>query len=190
MKAVAESVAHFYSAHLKSEIMEIWKDIKGYEGKYQVSSIGRVQSLDRIIIGKNGGKYFHNGKVLSPETDKDGYKRLSLCKKHKTVHRLVAEAFIDNPLNKKEVNHKNCIKSDNRIENLEWSTRKENLQHSYDNGLKRQGENSGASKLKEADIKYIRENYPKLSQQKLANMFNVTRPCIGYIIRNQTWTHI
>ena len=87
---------------------EIWKDIPGYEGKYQVSNLGQVRSLK-----------FGKIKILKQE-DKNGYKRIQLKKKHFLVHRLVAICFIDNPLNYPIINHKDEDPSNNRIDNLEW----------------------------------------------------------------------
>jgi hypothetical protein len=115
--------------------MEIWKDIKGYEGLYQVSNLGNVKSLK-----------FKNNIILKGGIDSSGYKVVSLRdynKKQstKTVHRLVAIAFINNTQNKKCVNHINGIKTDNRIENLEWNTYNENMNHSFRTGLRKIGGN-------------------------------------------------
>lgn len=100
---------------------EIWKDIPGYEGKYQVSNIGRVRSLDYINTGKT--------KVMVPHLHY-GYYQILLFKGGKMkcirVHQLVARAFIPNPENKPCIDHINAIKTDNRVENLRWCTYKEN----------------------------------------------------------------
>lgn len=106
---------------------EIWKDIQGYEGLYQVSNLGRVRGIKR-------------NSILKPWTVRGGYLSVNLCKnnlvKKRVVHRLVAEAFIDNPENKPEINHISGNKLDNSISNLEWCTREENIQHSWDEGLR------------------------------------------------------
>ena len=103
---------------------EIFKDIKGYEGLYQVSNLGRIKSLERDIIYPNGKIQHYNEKMLSPNSDKNEYKTIKLCKNGKIkrylVHRLVAEAFIDNPDNLPCVNHKDENKQNNNVENLEF----------------------------------------------------------------------
>lgn len=102
--------------------MEIWKDIKGYEGLYQVSNYGNVKSLNYLRTGKE--------RILKQGTRKGGYKRVALCNngemKFYLVHRLVAEVFLENPRNLPQVNHKDENSSNNHVSNLEWCTPKEN----------------------------------------------------------------
>lgn len=119
---------------------EIWKDIKGYEGIYQVSNLGKVKSLKRKVRAEKGG-YYTKEKELKIFEDNIGYLAVGLTDNGKTkiirLHRLIAEAFIPNPENKPVINHINGIKNDVRIENLEWNTYKENSQHAVKTGLKK-----------------------------------------------------
>ena len=118
---------------------EIWKDVKGYEGLYQVSSKGRVKSLDRYCLTKKGNKRFRACRILKPYTQKDGYKQVdlrnSIKPKTATIHRLVAKAFIPNPHNYPQVNHKDENPSNNCVDNLEWCTTVYN--NRYGNRMKR-----------------------------------------------------
>lgn len=112
---------------------EVWKDIQDYEGYYQVSNLGRVRSVDRIVSHWRGGKQLKKGKMLKPYTDKHGYKHVTLSKDRKgkcvQVHRLVAFAFIPNPNNLKEVNHIDENPSNNCVDNLEWCTKQYNINY-------------------------------------------------------------
>ena len=112
---------------------EVWKDIPGYEGKYQASTLGRIRSLDRIIRNGWGTHSQIKGKVLRPERSNWGYLRVAISQDgrtvRKSVHRLVALAFHKNPDALPEVNHINGNKADNRLENLEWTTTSGNQLH-------------------------------------------------------------
>ena len=117
-------------------MLEIWKDIKGFPN-YRVSNQGQVKSLDRT---KWNGKGQQNilGLILKPLPNGRGYLQVSLSKDGivttRTIHRLVLQAFVTNIHNKRTINHKNGIKTDNRLVNLEWATDLENSQHAWDNG--------------------------------------------------------
>lgn len=113
---------------------EIWKDIKGLEGKYQVSNYGNVRSVDRLVQFKDGRVAHYKGKQMKLRKNQDGYLQVQLCPTSATiktvkVHRLVAEAFIDNPERKKEINHIDENKLNNYADNLEWSDRIHNCNH-------------------------------------------------------------
>lgn len=165
--------------------MEIYKDVIGYEGKYKISNLGNVFSYPKSKCRKE--------KILKPMLLRNGYLRVDLCK-DKTVtrlliHRLVAEAFIENPENKYSVNHKNGIKSDNCASNLEWSTRSENQKHAILTGLRTaKGIKNSQSKLKESEVISIFDDvrpYALISKE-----YNISIPTISDIKRGHTWTHI
>lgn len=109
---------------------EIWKDINGYEGLYQISNFGNVKSVDRISKHSNGDLTL-KGKLLKSVKNSRGYLQVDLCKNGKIkkilIHRLVAQTFLPNPDNKPHIDHINTITTDNRVINLRWVTQKENI---------------------------------------------------------------
>lgn len=140
-----EALQHHYAHNSHHpefvEVNEQWRDIEGFEGYYEVSDRGRVRSVDRVVPRQGLTKSLTcKEQIRKPFVTPKGYERLQLTKngsaKNFFVHILVAKAFITNPEDKPEVNHKNGIKADNRYSNLEWVTSSENQIHAYDNGLK------------------------------------------------------
>ena len=149
---------------------EIWRDIKGYEGLYQISNLGRVKSLGR----KSYSNVCLKDKILNPALEcKNGYKRVCLCKDGKEkrikVHRLVAQAFIPNPDNKPIINHKDGNKINNSVENLEWCTYKENAQHAIKTGLI--DTEKRISNMKKIGKRSYKNNCRKIKQYDLNGIF-------------------
>ncbi len=170
-----------------------WKSIEGYE-QYTLNSKGQIFSS------------FGKGRVLRSSKCGAGYLKVALGAgpgNTKMVHRLIAEALIPNPENKPWVNHKNGIKTDNSLENLEWSTISENHQHACDTGLRKTGKlhhwsrkvKRGAehpsSKLTEEQIltifQYLRQG---LTQKSIAQIFGVTNSMISSIKTGKSWSHL
>lgn len=166
--------------------MEIFKDIKGYEGLYQISNLGRVKSLK-----------FEKHRILKIGITYNGYNVIYLKNinvKINLIHRLIAQAFIPNPDDKRTVNHINGDKTDNRIVNLEWATYSENCQHAYDTGLSHgpKGSINGISKLTESQVLQIRKlaNETDLFQWQIGEMFGVHQNLISRIKNRKIWKHI
>jgi hypothetical protein len=165
--------------------MEVFKTIKGFEN-YEISNLGNVKSLNYNRTKKE--------KLLKKCNDSDGYEVVILCnklgKKTLKVHRLVALHFIDNEDNKKEVNHINGIKTDNRIENLEWCTASENQIHAYKIGL----QINPKRKLTLQQVEYIRQNCRKKylinnipETVIFSQKYNVSVSTINKILRNYSY---
>ena len=162
---------------------EIWKPIAGYEEFYHVSNYGRIKSFKR-----------KKPIILTPALNQNGYLRVHLSldgkKKNFFVHILVATAFIPNPDNKPEVNHRIGWKLNCYVGNLEWSTREENQQHAVDNGLNvaKKGEECYQAKLTNEQVLYIRNNPDNLTQDELAEMFGMKQATISEIQTGKSYT--
>lgn len=174
--------------------MEEFRDIEGYEGLYQVSNLGRVKSLSRIKTNIYGIKYPIKERILKHVTHTEGYLSVALCingkPTTKLVHRLVGQAFLLKDIEKAFINHKNGIKIDNRLDNLEWCTTKENNQHSHDLNLSKKGVDHPNSKLLEKDIFEIRNKLKHLSQTEVSEIYGVSQTLISKIKRNKIWKHL
>lgn len=164
---------------------EKWKDVKGFEGIYQISNLGNVRNIK-------------TSKFLKPSPNKSGYLRVNLSRKDKIkacyVHRLVATAFLEKVTSKEEVNHKDVVKSNNCVKNLEWVNRKENVQHSHSLGINEKnqvkGSRVGISILTESDVIFIKKNQYKYKKNELSKMFNTSESNIYAILSGRSWKHI
>ena len=146
LKIIGENwkAKHILNTYTKGvvKIKEVWKDINGFEGYYQISNYGRIRSLDRLIIRSDGNPLPLKGRILKQNLKKSGRLQIMLTKnsvyKVYQVHRLVAEHFIPNPNNWPEVNHKDENPLNNHVDNLEWCTPSYNV--NYGTRIKRQAE--------------------------------------------------
>jgi hypothetical protein len=161
---------------MKNKSQTQWEPIANYPA-YEINKLGQIRSL-RSKTKKN----------LKPVDNGLGYKRVSLTKDGEAVsyyiHRLVAQTFLPNPENKPEVNHLNGKKDDNRLENLEWSTKAENLKHAAENGFMSSGEDHYRNTLSDQQVRDIREmKAAGIMQKDIAALFNTTPMNVSYIVR-------
>ena len=166
-------------------LIEVWKDVDGFEGHYQVSSFGRVKSLARYRPSARGGFAFIKERIMKLKTTKYGYKTVHLRRDdisiHPSVHRLVASAFISNPESKPTVNHIDANKENNNASNLEWSSHSEQMNHAVKNELL---EVRGSPKYSKEFKKQIYDYYVdnNISIQKLSVLFGVSNRTAGRIV--------
>jgi len=158
---------------------EEWRDVSGWPA-YQASSHGRIRKNEKVLKGSVRRKY------VSIELHSDGKPSRQFL-----VHRLVAMAFIPNPENKPEVNHKNCDRHDNRVRNLEWVTGKENEAHRFAVGNVTRGEQNANAKLRRADVEEIRiRRMDGESGNSLAAEYGVSRDVIYKVALGKQWKHV
>ena len=147
---------------------EIWKDIQGYEGFYQISNLGNVKSLERVIDKGNGILQHRKERIMNKRESVDGYyvAKLNVNKKSKSIaiHILVARHFIDNPNNYPEVNHKDCNRKNNQVDNLEWCTHQQNVEHSKQLGHYKTKSGCDNPNYKNDTLKTKYKNNPTLAK--------------------------
>ena len=176
---------------------ELWVDVVGYEGGYQVSNLGRVKSLPRAVPNGRHGTINRKGKILKGRDCGKGYLKVRLSGKQKPIHRLVAEAFIPNPENKPHVNHINLNKQDNCVENLEWCTHSENMSHARQLGVflenQIRGEDVKVGKLNTSAVQDIRTNFnvgAGRGNVYFANKYGVSTVNIRRVRKYKIWKHV
>lgn len=170
--------------------MEEWRDIEGYEGIYQVSDRGQVRRICGPSNCLDDTRTLE--RILSPKLAGKSYKEVSLCwrgrKYYASIHRLVAQAFLPNPLDLPEVDHIDGDKVNNRVENLEWVTRYERCSRDGRRGVLTRA----LSKLTEAEVLEIRELYGRgeHTQREIGTMFGVSASAIGNLVRFEAWVSL
>lgn len=175
---------------------EVWKAIPDFEGLYEASTAGRIRSLDRHVTGKNGVTKKFSGRIIAPVPMKTGYVTVALSKEGKAVrylvHRLVALAFLPNPDNLEEVNHKDGVKHNNALSNLEWMSRVRNIRHAMGMGLiQGMGELNPAAKLTEQQVRQIKElSRLHLHPREIARAFGVKPSTVTDIQTRRSWQHV
>lgn len=174
--------------------IEYWVPLAGFEGKYEVSSFGRVKSLEREWYDNGGYVRCVTEKMLTQTIDDKGYYRVKICnkkfQKNISVHRLVCAAFHQNPENKKTVNHMDGVKTNNAASNLEWATYKENSVHAKEHGLLRspKGEANGQSKLTNEQVLEIFNSDG--AQHEIGKRYGIHQRLVGFIKTGAIWGHL
>lgn len=169
---------------------EIWKPVVGFGSSYEVSSLGRVRSIDRLITYKDGRVGHFCGRMISGGRGANGYMSVTLDRgKRALIHRLVAEAFLRSPAPGEVVNHLNGDKRDNRVENLEWGTFSDNNRHARETGLLNQhGENCNLTRYSEQIVAAVRRVHSQYrpSYRELALLFDISEMHAADIIKRRT----
>lgn len=184
-------------------MQEVWKLCPGYEATHEVSNLGRVRSLDRVVNTSRGTRV-SKGRVLKLNyTHPSGYARARFAvdgtTTNKTIHPLIARAFLGDPpgptgsrRGEWTVDHLDFDKTNNRVDNLEWVTSEENFRRYVDRGTVKRGAAHPSAKLTDDDVREIRRLYAtgQFTQRELAEQYDVSPSRVSTIIRREGWSHV
>lgn len=165
--------------------MEIWKEVKGFENDYEISNLGRLRTKERFVKHYKGGVRKYKSQLKKIRLNANGYLRCNLKKDGKrydfTIHKLVALSFLKEDKKRVFVNHKNGIKTDNRLQNLEWCTLSENTKHAVKNRLIK-------TKLSDKEAMEIKNS--KLSNRKLSKIYGIGSTVVWRIKNGKAYKHL
>ncbi len=169
--------------------MEIWKSIPGYEGKYEVSTLGRIKSLPRLVV-KPRGSFMSKERILpgSVSVNGPGYRTVNLGNRTTYIHHLVLETFVGPRPDRHEACHNNGNRLDNRLENLRWDTASQNQNDRAKHGTSNRGERCGSAILKTEEVQEIFNS--KEPGCELARRYGVAQQTICNIRKGRRWTHL
>lgn len=187
---------HYKNLSLNNIDGEIWKDVLGYEGFFKISNFGRIKSMYRGVAYYKKRLRFIKEKILHQKIQQNGYlvvglRKAGIKRKFVLIHRVVADSFLGiNPI--MQINHIDCNKKNNRIENLEWCTQKENNHHAIKNGLTNNvGVNNPKCVLTEIDVIEIRRLYDDGKRIcEIVKNYPVQKPAIWKIVKKIYWKHL
>jgi hypothetical protein len=173
--------------------MEEWRE--AYPGYYEVSDLGNIRSMDRLVDHWRGGRLLRKSQPIKPTLNSKGYLTVVICiegtRCTETVHRLVATAFLANPLSLPQVNHEDGDKLNCKASNLTWSSPGDNQRHAYNTGLKGRGENSGVAILTEILVRQIREAFDEgLNYSQIGKKFAINPATVRQVVLRNTWAHV
>lgn len=173
--------------------MEEWRAVVGFEGLYEVSDLGRVRSLDRVVESPGSRRGYPKrlrGRLLRPQRHSGGYRQISICGQIRLIHALVMEAFEGPCPPSLEVCHGDGDKTNNRFENLRYDTREANCEDRRKHGFCIQGERNHRAKLTAGEVLEIRRLKGTGTQEDIAAGFCVTGRAVGKIHRGERWRHV
>jgi len=173
-----------------NSVAEEWRPVKGFEGKYEISTLGRFKSLPRLVVRSRGKPFMSKERILpgNVSVNGPGYKTVNINGRNTYVHAIVLETFVGPRPPKHEACHCNGIRTDNRLENLRWDTQSANQRDRAKHGTSNRGEQCASNILKASEVLEIYNS--KEPGCELARRYGVAQQTICGIRKGRTWTHL